>query len=87
LAARSELSASGGWSVGRLQQGRPQAPAEINERFNPFELGLAERVSLNKGCYVGQETLPSSPPYDGVKQQPDAVSVPRPGAAAQGLAL
>ncbi len=68
LAARSELSAAEleRW---RLQQGRPQAPAEINDDLNPFELGLAERVSLNKGCYVGQETLAKLATYDGVKQQ------------------
>ena len=35
---------------------------------NPFELGLADWVSLNKGCYVGQETLAKLATYDGVKQ-------------------
>jgi folate-binding protein YgfZ len=53
----------------RLSQGRPAAPAEINDEVNPFELGLADRVSLNKGCYVGQETLAKLATYDGVKQQ------------------
>lgn len=37
--------------------------------MNPFELGLADRVSLSKGCYVGQETLAKLATYDGVKQQ------------------
>jgi len=53
----------------RIQQGQPRAPQEINEETNPFELGLAARVSLNKGCYVGQETLARLATYDGVKQQ------------------
>jgi folate-binding protein YgfZ len=53
----------------RLQQGLPAAPGEINEDTNPFELGLATRVSLTKGCYVGQETLAKLATYDGVKQQ------------------
>jgi len=53
----------------RLQQGEPALPAEINDELNPFELGLAERVSLSKGCYVGQETLAKLATYDGVKQQ------------------
>lgn len=53
----------------RLQQGRPAWPAELNEGTNPFELGLADRVSLSKGCYVGQETLARLATYDGVKQQ------------------
>jgi len=53
----------------RLQQGRPAWPAELNDGTNPFELGLTARVSLNKGCYVGQETLARLATYDGVKQQ------------------
>ena len=53
----------------RLQQGWPAAPGEINDDTNPFEAGLADRVSLSKGCYVGQETLAKLATYDGVKQQ------------------
>ncbi len=53
----------------RLQRGLPAAPGEINDDTNPFELGLAARVSLTKGCYVGQETLAKLATYDGVKQQ------------------
>jgi folate-binding protein YgfZ len=53
----------------RIQQGLPAWPSEINDSTNPFELGLAERVSLSKGCYVGQETLAKLSTYDGVKQQ------------------
>ena len=53
----------------RLGQGLPVAPNEVNEDTNPFELGLADRVSLSKGCYVGQETLAKLATYDGVKRQ------------------
>lgn len=53
----------------RIQQGHPTAPGELNDDHNPFELGLAPRVSLSKGCYVGQETLAKLATYDGVKQQ------------------
>jgi len=53
----------------RLQQGIPAWPNEINDAFNPFELGLAGAVALNKGCYVGQEVLARLVTYDGVKQQ------------------
>jgi folate-binding protein YgfZ len=68
LAERALLSAAGRerW---RVQQAIPAAPGELNDDTNPFELGLAERVSLNKGCYVGQETLAKLSTYDGVKQQ------------------
>jgi folate-binding protein YgfZ len=53
----------------RLRSGFPAAPGELNDDINPFELGLAPWVSLNKGCYVGQETLAKLATYDGVKQQ------------------
>ena len=53
----------------RIQQGVPAAPGEINDDTNPFEVGLADRVSLSKGCYLGQETLAKLATYDGVKQQ------------------
>jgi folate-binding protein YgfZ len=53
----------------RIQQGLPAMPAELNDDHNPFELGLAGRVGLSKGCYVGQETLAKLATYDGVKQQ------------------
>ena len=53
----------------RIQAGWPGCPAEVNDDTNPFELGLAARVSLNKGCYVGQETLAKLATYDGVNQQ------------------
>lgn len=66
----------------RLSQGRPAAPGEINEDCNPFELGLAARVSLAKGCYVGQETLAKLATYDGVKQQLRRWHAPSAGAGA-----
>jgi folate-binding protein YgfZ len=53
----------------RIGQGLPVFPNEVNEDTNPFELGLADRVNLNKGCYVGQETLAKLATYDGVKRQ------------------
>ena len=68
LAERPALAA-GDQERWRLQQGIPAAPGEINDDTNPFELGLAERVNLSKGCYLGQETLAKLATYDGVKQQ------------------
>lgn len=69
----------------RLALGLPSAPEEIHGDTNPFELGLADRVSLSKGCYVGQETLARLATYDGVKQQlrrwflPASAGAPQPG--------
>jgi folate-binding protein YgfZ len=68
LAALPRLSARDA-ELWRLGQGEPSWPAELNEAFNAFELGLADRVSLSKGCYVGQETLAKLASADGVKQQ------------------
>ena len=71
----------------RIALGLPAAGAEINGETNPFELGLADRVSLGKGCYVGQETLARLATYDGVKQQLRrwfTPASPGPGAAAPG---
>lgn len=68
LLSRPRLDAEGLERL-RLQRGEPASPGEINDDCNPFELGLASRVSLNKGCYVGQETLARLATYDGVRQQ------------------
>jgi folate-binding protein YgfZ len=53
----------------RYRQGIPADPGELNAGLNPFELGLREWVSLDKGCYLGQETLAKLYSRAGVKQQ------------------
>ena len=68
----------------RIRQGFPAEPGELNDSTNPFELGLAPWVSLNKGCYVGQETLAKLATYDGVKQQLRCWRASRTGPAAAG---
>ncbi len=68
LAPLQQLSAEA-IELQRIRSGFPSQPEEINDDTNPFELGLAAWVSLNKGCYVGQETLAKLATYDGVKQQ------------------
>ena len=68
LAPLPQLSAEA-IELQRIRSGFPSQPEEINDDTNPFELGLAAWVSLNKGCYVGQETLAKLATYDGVKQQ------------------
>ncbi len=55
--------------VWRLIQGLPSAPGEINGTTNPFELGLSDLVMLNKGCYLGQETMAKLTLVGSVKQQ------------------
>ena len=68
LAAATALSAEQQEQL-RIHQGIPAPGAELSEEFNPFELGLRQRVSLEKGCYLGQETLAKLHSRDGLKQQ------------------
>ncbi len=53
----------------RLRQGVPIGSGELSGETNPFELGLSNLVSLNKGCYLGQETMAKLSRSSGVKQQ------------------
>jgi len=41
----------------RIEAGLPLAGHEITEEYNPWEARLQDAISLNKGCYVGQEVI------------------------------
>tara|TARA_Y100001968_G_scaffold321100_1_gene354979 strand:- start:1024 stop:1866 length:843 start_codon:yes stop_codon:yes gene_type:complete len=41
----------------RYIQGIPMGFGELNLANNPFELGLFDLISFDKGCYLGQETI------------------------------
>ncbi|MDB9485061.1 folate-binding protein [Dolichospermum circinale CS-537/01] len=56
------------WEMLRILQGRPAPDAEITDDYNPLEVGLWQTISLNKGCYIGQETIARLNTYKGVKQ-------------------
>lgn len=53
----------------RNKQGWPLGDQELTGDTNPFELGLSDWVELNKGCYLGQETVAKLASRGGVKQQ------------------
>ena len=53
----------------RLNLGLPFSKQELNGDTNPLELGLGDWVSLDKGCYLGQETIAKLASRDGVKQK------------------
>ena len=57
------------WEMARVQQGRPASGTELTEQHIPLEAGLYHAVSLNKGCYMGQETLAKVHKLNAVKQQ------------------
>ena len=50
-------------------QGIPFNDSEINGKNNPFELGLADLISFDKGCYLGQETVARLIRTDSVKKK------------------
>ncbi|KAJ8755025.1 hypothetical protein K2173_015537 [Erythroxylum novogranatense] len=56
------------WEKLRIIQGRPAPGKELTKEFNVLEAGLWNSISLNKGCYKGQETISRLITYDGVKQ-------------------
>ncbi len=41
----------------KIIQGIPSFDREINGETNPYELGLADTINLDKGCYLGQEAM------------------------------
>ncbi|KAD6454407.1 hypothetical protein E3N88_09113 [Mikania micrantha] len=53
----------------RILQGRPAPGSELTDEFNVLEAGLWNAISLNKGCYKGQETIARLITYDGIKQK------------------
>ncbi len=50
-ATKEELE---GW---KIRQGIPSFDKEMNGDTNPYELGLADTIDLDKGCYLGQEAM------------------------------
>ncbi|XP_019057619.1 PREDICTED: putative transferase At1g60990, chloroplastic isoform X1 [Tarenaya hassleriana] len=57
------------WEKLRILQGRPAPEKELGKEFNVLEVGLWNSISLNKGCYKGQETISRLITYDGIKQK------------------
>ena len=43
--------------IWKIRQGIPSFDREINGETNPYELGLADIINLDKGCYLGQEAI------------------------------
>ena len=58
------------YEVFRIFHGIPLGESEINDAFNPYEVGLSPWISATKGCYVGQEVIARLDTYDKVQRQP-----------------
>ena len=52
----------------RIRAGVVEGGAEVTERANPMELGLADSYSLTKGCFTGQEVLAKMETHQSVKR-------------------
>jgi len=72
-ALRAAVGDRGGCPAGRraaeawrILRGIPAAGHELTPDHNPLEAGLAEAVSFDKGCYVGQEVVARLQNYDKV---------------------
>ncbi|XP_020211151.1 putative transferase At1g60990, chloroplastic [Cajanus cajan] len=60
---------SNAWNKLRIIRGRPAPGMELTNEFNVLEACLWSSISLNKGCYKGQETISRLITYDGIKQR------------------
>ncbi len=69
----------------RIEAGIPTFPQEINQERNPWEVRLADSVSMNKGCYLGQEVIARLANYR--KVQRHLVGLSLTGPAEAGLSL
>jgi folate-binding protein YgfZ len=56
------------YNILRVEAGLPVAGLEITEAHNPWEANLNEMISLQKGCYNGQEIIARLNTYEKVKQ-------------------
>jgi aminomethyltransferase len=53
----------------RIEAGLPAAGRELTEDYNPWEARLQDAISLDKGCYVGQEVIARLNTYQKVSRQ------------------
>jgi folate-binding protein YgfZ len=65
---------SGAQERARIRAGEARHGHEILEAFNPYEVGLAADVHLDKGCYTGQEALQRLITYGSVRRELTRVS-------------
>jgi hypothetical protein len=75
------------WEYLRIEQGRPLPDYELTEDYNPLEAGLWDTISLEKGCYIGQETIAKLNTYKGVKQRLWGVRLNQPAASGTPILL
>lgn len=78
---------SNAWEKLRVLKGRPAPGKELTNEFNVLEAGLWHSISLNKGCYKGQETISRLITYDGVKQKLWGIHLSSPAEAGSAITV
>ncbi|MEX1018547.1 MAG: glycine cleavage T C-terminal barrel domain-containing protein [Litorilinea sp.] len=73
-----DISDAAAYTARRVELGRPAAPTELNDGYNPLEAGLAWTCAENKGCYTGQEIIARQITYDKVTRTLVGVQSPTP---------
>ena len=53
----------------RIEKKLPDFPDEINDNYNPLELGLKSEIDFTKGCYIGQEVIARLDTYEKVQRE------------------
>lgn len=57
------------YEVLRVEAGLPAPGHELTEDYTPLETGLAETVSMTKGCFTGQEVIARQVNFDKVTKR------------------
>ncbi len=71
----------------RIEAGMPAPERELTEDYNPWEAGLGDAVSLDKGCYVGQEVIARLDTYSKVSKNLVRLKIAGPDVPPRGSAL
>ena len=69
LNATADVANDSDRELGRILLGLPKVGAEIGDRTLPPEVGFADAVAYDKGCYAGQEVLARIRTYGHVNRE------------------
>lgn len=73
------------YEVLRVEAGIPVVDHELTEEYSPLEVNLENAVSVNKGCYTGQEVIARQMNYDKVTRKLVGLSLEMDAAAGSQL--
>mgnify|MGYP001809463666 FL=1 len=53
----------------RIKNMIPICGREVNNLYNPLEIGISHMIDFDKGCYIGQEVIARLDTYDKVQRK------------------